>query len=85
MFFSRRAWSSTWTTVADWPLGNTCTRSPGATRPAATRPQNTRRPLEVSAEPENFSTHCTGKASGAALSDGMPGSDSRICSSVGPV
>jgi hypothetical protein len=29
----------------------------------ATRPQNTRRPWLVSDEEENFSTHCTGKAS----------------------
>jgi hypothetical protein len=65
--------------------GKIWTASPTDTRPAATRPQNTRRPFEVSAEPENFSTHCTGNASGAALSDGVPGSASRICSSVGPV
>jgi hypothetical protein len=44
-----RTWSSTWATVAVWPLG-TPDLLPGCTVPVATRPQNTRRPWVVSAK-----------------------------------
>ena len=85
MSLGRRAWSSTWATVAVCPLGNTCTGVPGSTVPVATRPQNTRRPMDVSAEDENFSTHCTGKASGRSDSAGVAGRVSSRASRVGPV
>lgn len=84
-FLGTRAWSSTWATVAVWPLGSTVTCWPGATVPVATRPQNTRRPWEVSDEDENFSTHCTGKANGCVVSAGVLGSTSSSCSRLGPL
>ena len=61
-FLGWRAWFSTWATVAVWPLGSTLTLLARLDAPVATRPQNTRRPWLVSADAENFSTHCTGKA-----------------------
>ncbi len=82
--FGWRAWLSTWATVAVWLLGSTVTRWPGSTWPEATRPQNTRRPCEVSAEDENFSTHCTGKAKGTDSSCAVTGSCSSSSSRLGP-
>ena len=75
---------STWATRAVWPPGRIAIRWPGFTVPVAMRPQNMRRPWDVSLLPENFSTHCTGKANGSPVSAGVVGSCSRICSRLGP-
>ena len=72
-----RTLSSTCATTAVWLLGSSVTLAPGSMLPAATRPQNTRRPCEVSADDENFSTHCTGRANGSSRSAGVVG---RVCS-----
>ncbi|MCY1558501.1 hypothetical protein D9M68_954420 [compost metagenome] len=83
--FGFRTWSSTWATVAVWPLGMTLMGWPGITPPVATRPQKTRRPWLVSEDEENFSTHCTGNANGSAVSAAVTGRCSRMSSSVGPL
>ena len=79
-----RTWLSTCAMVAVLPLGNTVTLWPTCACPVAKRPQKTRRPWLVSLEPENFSTHCTGKASGKASSAGVTGNCSSRRSRLAP-
>jgi hypothetical protein len=64
-----RAWSSTWATVAVCPLGR-CHGLAGlhAAR-GHTAPEHAAA-LVVSADEENFSTHCTGKANASVVSAG---------------